>query len=93
MELFHSFRSQACEFTDQVRLEGMAQISNFIEMQSSSFSSNDVRSFLGNKLNSDYSQKSIIEFMKGVFGLSYKKLSARLVTREFDKISTFKALF
>ena len=71
----------------------MAQAANYIAMQSSAFSSSDVRSFLNFKLNVDYSQKSIIEFMKKTLWLSYKKWSSRLVMKDSDRVNAFKTLF
>ena len=44
-------------------------------------------------MNTDCSQKRIIEFIKAVLGVSFKKWSARPVTRDSDRISTFKILF
>ena len=73
--------------------ESMTQAANYIAMQRSAFSSSDVRSYLSFKLNVDYSQKGIIEFMKKTLGLSYKKWSSRPVMKDSDRVNAFKTLF
>ena len=78
---------------NRLDLESMTQATNYIAMQRSAFSSSNVRYFLSFKLNVDYSQKGIIEFMKKTFGLSYKKWSFRPVMKDFDWVNAFKTLF
>ena len=71
----------------------MTQAANYITMQNSAFSNSDVRSFLRFKLNVDYSQKGIIEFMKKTLGLSYKKWSTRPTIKDYYRINALKTLF